>query len=243
MKWNIFHFSLDPLPPLRSEIPSYFWLHYMMVNTSPVRCKPIFFWRSEIVTMKSPTPFPLVKNSSLHWLQGIFETVPNHFVLDLDISIGWIHGWSWEMYWRPTESILEMKPWESRVLLTMVVVKVGQRSRSKVKVKGWTCFPHTLIIDWPRWKLYRRSSGDKYGWHSEFVIKLLNHRAQNQVGLYPSDSIRGKYLFGVDIGLLGVFYWIKGLWVVCDKSTLPVMYTHLLLPILPRLTLYPCNSV
>ena len=40
MKWNIFHFSLDPLPPLRSEIPSYFWLHSMMVNTS---LKPIFF--------------------------------------------------------------------------------------------------------------------------------------------------------------------------------------------------------
>ena len=71
MKWNIFHFSLDPLPPLRSEIPSYFWLHSMMVNTS---MKPFFL--SEIVTMKSPTPSPLVKNISLHWLQGIFETVP-----------------------------------------------------------------------------------------------------------------------------------------------------------------------
>ena len=28
------------------------------------------------MTMKSPTPSPLVKNISLHWLQGIFETVP-----------------------------------------------------------------------------------------------------------------------------------------------------------------------
>ena len=55
MKWNIFHFSLDPLPPLRSEIPSYFWLHSMMVNTS---MKPFFFWKSEKVTMKSPTPPP-----------------------------------------------------------------------------------------------------------------------------------------------------------------------------------------
>ena len=72
MKWNIFHFSLDP-PPLRSEIPLYFWLHSMMVNTS---MKPILFWKSEIVTMKLPTPSPLVKNISLHWLQGIFETVP-----------------------------------------------------------------------------------------------------------------------------------------------------------------------
>ena len=58
MKWNICHFSLDPLPPLRNEIPSYVWLHSMMVNTSPVRCKPIFFGKSEIVTMKSPTPPP-----------------------------------------------------------------------------------------------------------------------------------------------------------------------------------------
>ena len=41
MKWNIFHFSLDPLPPpLRSEIPSYIWLHSMTVNTS---MKPIYF--------------------------------------------------------------------------------------------------------------------------------------------------------------------------------------------------------
>ena len=72
MKWNIFHFSLDP-PPLRNEIPSYCWLHSMMVNTSP---EANFCWKSEIVTMKSPTPSPLVKNISLHWLQGIFETVP-----------------------------------------------------------------------------------------------------------------------------------------------------------------------
>ena len=55
MKWKIFHFSLDPLLPLRSEVPSYFWLHSMMVNTSPeANC----FWKSEILTMKSPTPSP-----------------------------------------------------------------------------------------------------------------------------------------------------------------------------------------
>ena len=28
--------------------------------------------------MKSPTPSPLVKNISLNWLQGIFETVPKN---------------------------------------------------------------------------------------------------------------------------------------------------------------------
>ena len=74
-QWSEIFFTspLTPSPPLRSEIPSYFWLHSMMVNRS---MKPFFFWKSEIVTMKSPTLSPLVKNILLHWLQGIFETVP-----------------------------------------------------------------------------------------------------------------------------------------------------------------------
>ena len=77
------YFSLlpwPPPPPLRSEIPSYFWVHSMMVNTSP---EANSFWKSEIVTMKSPTPPPPppVKNISLHWLQGIFETVPYWYIL------------------------------------------------------------------------------------------------------------------------------------------------------------------
>ena len=66
-QWSeiLFTSPLTPSPPLRSEIPSYFWLHSMMVNTMQSLSDFIeklyeanFFWKSEIVTMKSPTPSP-----------------------------------------------------------------------------------------------------------------------------------------------------------------------------------------
>ena len=46
----------------------------MMVNTS---MKPIFFEKGNCDHEIAYPPSPLVKNISLHWLQGIFETVPN----------------------------------------------------------------------------------------------------------------------------------------------------------------------
>ena len=73
MKWNIFHFSLDPLPPSRK------WNSVLLLASfydGKHKHEANFFWKSEIVTMKSLPPPPLVKNISLHWLQGIFETVP-----------------------------------------------------------------------------------------------------------------------------------------------------------------------
>ena len=157
--------------------------------------------------MKSPTPFPLVKNSSLHWLQGIFETVPNHFVLDLDISIGWIHGWSWEMYWRPTESILEMKPWESRVLLTMVVVKVGQRSKSKVKGQSQRL---NVLPPYPyHWLTSLEVISPKL-WGQIWVAFWICHKAAKSQGAESSRTL-SVWLYPREIFIWSRYWSFRGL--------------------------------
>ena len=70
------YFSLLPWPPP----PSQKWNSVLLVASfydGKHKHEANLFWKSEIVTMKSSTPPPpLVKNISLHWLQGIFETVP-----------------------------------------------------------------------------------------------------------------------------------------------------------------------
>ena len=53
MKWNIFHFSLDPLPPSQK------WNSVLLLASffdGKHKHEANFFWKSEIVTMKSPTP-------------------------------------------------------------------------------------------------------------------------------------------------------------------------------------------
>ena len=55
MKWNIFHFSLDPLPPSQK------WNSVLLLASfydGKHKHEANFVWKSEIVTMKSPTPSP-----------------------------------------------------------------------------------------------------------------------------------------------------------------------------------------
>ena len=77
MKWNIFHFSLDPLPPSQK------WNSVLLLASfydGKHKHEAFFFlkkWNSDH-EIAYPLP-PLVKNISLHWLQGIFETVPKKY--------------------------------------------------------------------------------------------------------------------------------------------------------------------
>ena len=76
MKWNIFHFSLDPLPPSQK------WNSVLLLASfydGKHKHEANFIlkkWNSDH-EIAYPLPPPLVKNISLHWFQGIFETVPN----------------------------------------------------------------------------------------------------------------------------------------------------------------------
>ena len=73
------YFSLLPSPPPLSQK----WNSVLLLASfydGRHKHEANFCGKSEIVIMKSPTPSPLVKNISLHWLQGIFETVPNQVV-------------------------------------------------------------------------------------------------------------------------------------------------------------------
>ena len=117
------YFSLLPWPPP----PSQKWNSVLLLASfydGKHKHEANSFWKSEIVTMKSPTPSPLVKNISLHWLQGIFETVPKNVISIYPIS----RHISYISHMAPifdlTLNLLEVSPISDQMKCTVIIRNV-----------------------------------------------------------------------------------------------------------------------